>query len=156
MYFGICPDSDVNTLALLSIESIGDRQTTWLREIPIPRNQISGPAPGPVQGPAPGPKYSSSTMSDGAVAAEACDAAADEAAPAGWRCANPECRAATASKRRPLSTRLHEFGFQGLHTLGQNSGQNVSWGPSLLAHRSVGEPLFFCPPPFLCRSFPSQ
>ena len=39
-------------------------------------------------------------MSDGAVAAEPCDAAADEAAPAGWRCANPECRAATASKRR--------------------------------------------------------
>ena len=34
------------------------------------------------------------------VVAEPCDAAADEAVPAGWRCANPECRAATASKRR--------------------------------------------------------
>ena len=35
-----------------------------------------------------------------AAAAEPCDAAADAAVPAGWRCANPACRATTASKRR--------------------------------------------------------
>ena len=39
-------------------------------------------------------------MIEVAIECEPCDAAADDAVPPGWRCANPECRAPTASKRR--------------------------------------------------------
>ena len=39
-------------------------------------------------------------MIEAAIECEPCDAAADDAVPPGWRCANPECCAPTASKRR--------------------------------------------------------
>ena len=107
---------------------------------------------------------------EGAAMWDACEGMCDmmrrrrhaaAAASQGVRCCgggdggDASARAPATQRCRPLSTRLHEFGFEGLHTLGQNSGQNVRGGQVCSPEGRVVRPSFSAPPLSLPKlSFP--